>query len=61
VAEFPSLAAPHVLLGNILLRKNDPQGALREYEEYLRLDPNGSMAPSARDMIAKIQKALEKK
>jgi Flp pilus assembly protein TadD len=61
VSEFPGLAAPHVLLGNILLRKNDPQGALREYEEYLRLDPNGPMAPGARDMVAKIQKALEKK
>jgi len=61
VSEFPGLAAPHVLLGNILLRKNDPQGALREYEEYLRLDPDGPMAPGAREMVTKIQKALEKK
>jgi Tfp pilus assembly protein PilF len=60
VSEFPGLAAPHVLLGNILLRKNDPQGALREYEEYLRLDPDGPMASGAREMVAKIQKALEK-
>lgn len=61
VRDLPDLAAPHVLLGNILLRKNDPQGAMREYQEYLRLDPNGPMAPGAREMVAKIQKALEKK
>jgi tetratricopeptide (TPR) repeat protein len=61
VSEFPSLAAPHVLLGNILLRKNDPHGALREYEEYLRLDSHGPMAPGTREMVAKIQKALEEK
>jgi TolA-binding protein len=51
-------AAPHALLGNILLRERNPQSALHEYQEYLRLDPNGPMAPGVRQMIEKLQKAL---
>jgi len=58
VSDIPDLASPHVLLGNILLKENNLQEALHEYQEYLRLDPNGSMAPGARQMIDKIQKAL---
>jgi thioredoxin-like negative regulator of GroEL len=58
VSDIPDLASPHVLLGNVLLKENNPQEALHEYQEYLRLDPNGSMAPGARQMIDKIQKAL---
>jgi Flp pilus assembly protein TadD len=61
VAGMPSLAPPHVLLGNILLKKSDLNGALHEYQEYLRLDPDGSMAAGTREMVEKIQKALEKK
>ncbi len=59
VSDMPDLASPHVLLGNILLRENNPQDALREYQEYLRLDPNGSMAPGVHQMIEKIQKASQ--
>ena len=55
VSGMPDLASPHVLLGNILLRENNPQGALGEYREYIRLDPNGLMAPGVRQMIEKIQ------
>jgi Flp pilus assembly protein TadD len=61
VATLPNLAPPHVLLGNIFLRRNDPQRALHEYQEYLRLDPNGSMAAGTREMVAKIEKSLSKK
>jgi tetratricopeptide (TPR) repeat protein len=57
VAGMPDVASPHVLLGNILLRENNPQGALSEYQEYLRLDPNGSMAPGVRQMIEKLEKS----
>jgi tetratricopeptide (TPR) repeat protein len=61
VRALPDLAAPHVLLGNILLRQNDPKAALHEYQEYLRLDPNGPMAPGTQEIIQKIQKTLEKR
>ena len=36
--------------------ENNPRGALDEYQEYLRLDPSGLMAPGVRQMIQKIQK-----
>jgi len=57
VAGMPDVAGAHALFGNILLRERNPQGALHEYQEYLRLDPDGSMAPSVRQMIEKLQKA----
>ncbi|HYL15320.1 MAG TPA: tetratricopeptide repeat protein [Terriglobales bacterium] len=60
VAAHPDLAPIHVLLGNIALRKNDPQGALKEFQEYLRLDPKGPMADGSRAMVEKIRKASAK-
>ena len=60
VAAMPDLAAPHVLLANILLRKQDVDGALREYQTYLRLEPNGSMATGTRDVIEKIKSSRRK-
>jgi Tfp pilus assembly protein PilF len=57
VAGMPDVASPHVLLGNILLRENNPQRALIEYQEYLRLDPNGLMAQGVRQMIEKIRRS----
>jgi hypothetical protein len=61
VTSMPSLAPPHVLLGNILLKQRDLNGALHEYQDYLRLDPDGSMASGTREIVEKIKKALEKK
>jgi tetratricopeptide (TPR) repeat protein len=61
VAAMPDLAAAHVLLGNILLHRQDFEGALREYQTYLRLDPNGSMAAATREMIEKIKSNPRKK
>ena len=58
VKALPDLAAAHVLLANIRLKLRDAPGALHEYQEYLRIEPQGAMAPQVREMIEKIQKAL---
>lgn len=51
-------AGPHALMGNIYLQEQNPEAALKEFEECLRLDPEGSMAPAVKDEIAQIKKAL---
>jgi tetratricopeptide (TPR) repeat protein len=54
-------AGPHALMGNIFLQREDPEAALAEFEECLRLDPEGSMAPAVKEIIAQLKKALDKK
>lgn len=61
LAAQPDFAAGHVLMGNILLKKGDGQGALHEFQEYLLLDPTGPMAAQVKDFIPKLQAALQKK
>jgi tetratricopeptide (TPR) repeat protein len=51
----PNNAPVHILLGNIAWKKQDAAGALKEYQEYLKLDPNGPMAPGAQAMVKRIQ------
>jgi Flp pilus assembly protein TadD len=53
----PQVPGVHVLMGNILLQKRDNPGALKEFSEYLRLDPQGSMSGPVRAMISKLEKA----
>ena len=53
-------AGPHALMGNIYLQREDPEAALAEFQECLRLDPEGSLAPSVKEIIAQIKKALGK-
>lgn len=54
----PDYAGPHALMGNIYLQQENAEQALAEYQEYLRLDPQGSMAPAARQLVAQITQAL---
>jgi tetratricopeptide (TPR) repeat protein len=53
-------AGPHALMGNIYLQQENPEAALKEFEESLRLDPESSMAPAMKQMIAELKKALDR-
>jgi Tfp pilus assembly protein PilF len=53
----PNNAGVHVVMGNILLQKRDNAGAIKEFNEYLRLDPKGSMSDAVRAMVSKLEKA----
>jgi len=55
----PSMAPVHVILGNIDLRKHDLVGALKEFQQYLQMDPRGPMAESAQNLANRIQDALK--
>jgi len=57
VALNKAFAPAHVLMGNINLRRRDAKAALAEFEEYLRLDPQGPFAESVKAMVEKIRKA----
>jgi tetratricopeptide (TPR) repeat protein len=54
-------APAHVLMGNIYLRRRDANAATAEFQEYLRLDPQGQYAEAVKQMISKIQKALQQR
>jgi tetratricopeptide (TPR) repeat protein len=53
-------SGPHALMGNIDIERQDPEAALAEFQEYLRLDPEGSLSPSVKEIIAQLKKALGK-
>jgi tetratricopeptide (TPR) repeat protein len=54
----PDFAEAHLLAGNILLRINQPERALAEYQEYLRLEPKGEFAAQTRELVQKLSKAI---
>jgi tetratricopeptide (TPR) repeat protein len=54
----PDFAPAHLLAGNILLRINQQERALAEYQEYLRLEPKGEFAVPTRELVAKLSKAI---
>jgi tetratricopeptide (TPR) repeat protein len=54
----PDLAAAHLLKGNLLYKARRAEDALHEFEEYVRLDPNGQVAGQTRALIQKIRLAL---
>jgi len=52
----PNLAGAHLLKGNLLLRVTRTTDALAEFDEYLRLEPNGALAGETRALVDKIRK-----
>ena len=58
VAIEPDVPEAHILLGNVLLRLRDGSGALAEFQEYLRLAPNGPFASPTQELVKKLQAAL---
>ena len=51
----PDFAEAHLLAGNILLKLNQRERAVVEYEEYLRLAPKGEFATEARNLVQKLK------
>jgi tetratricopeptide (TPR) repeat protein len=52
----PDFAEGHLLAGNILLRINQPERAVAEYHEYLRLEPKGEFAAQTRELVEKLKR-----
>ncbi|HEX8649844.1 MAG TPA: tetratricopeptide repeat protein [Pyrinomonadaceae bacterium] len=57
----PDLADAYLLGGDIFLRVGQPENALSQFQEYLRLAPQGKFAPQTREILVKIKKALAAK
>jgi tetratricopeptide (TPR) repeat protein len=55
----PDNAEQHLLMGNVLLRERNAPAALKEFQEAVRLDPQGPMAEPTKQMIARIETALQ--
>jgi tetratricopeptide (TPR) repeat protein len=54
----PNLAGAHLLKGNLLMRVRRAPDALKEFEEYLRIEPKGQYADQTREIVQKIKTAL---
>ncbi|MFL6336365.1 MAG: carboxypeptidase regulatory-like domain-containing protein [Pyrinomonadaceae bacterium] len=54
----PDFPDGHLFAGNLLLKLDEPARALAEYEEYLRLAPNGDYSAPARELVGKLRKAV---
>lgn len=53
----PDFAEAHLLAGNILLKLNQRERAIVEYQEYVRLAPKGEFANESRELIRKLTAA----
>jgi tetratricopeptide (TPR) repeat protein len=52
-------ALPHILMGDIYVYLyENAEAALAEYQEYLRLDPDGPSAAPVKEMISRLKKLM---
>ncbi len=56
----PKFARGHLLAANILLRARQPDNAIVEFEEYLRLEPKGEFSEPTKETIRKLKQARAK-
>lgn len=54
----PNMANAHLLKGDLYFKVHRAEDALKEFDEYLRLEPKGEFAPQTRELAEKIRKAL---
>jgi Flp pilus assembly protein TadD len=55
----PNFPDSHVVLGYVLFGLRNEAGARDELHTYLRLDPDGPMAQSARAILSRIGEAID--
>jgi Tfp pilus assembly protein PilF len=55
----PDYAGPHALMGNIALQSGDANTALDQFRTYLKLAPQGSLAPQVKATISELEKDLQ--
>jgi tetratricopeptide (TPR) repeat protein len=56
----PDFAPLYLLLANLHIRRKEYPQLLAALDEFLRLDPNGPMAPQVRQMKAEVEKSQAK-
>jgi len=57
----PGFPDSRLLAGNIFVKAGLPQNAVIEYEEYLRLEPNGQFAGQIRELLPKLKSLTVRK
>jgi tetratricopeptide (TPR) repeat protein len=56
----PNLAEAHLLAGNLLLRARRGEAALAQFEQYLKLKPDGQFAAETKVLVQKIKDSFVK-
>ena len=55
----PDLGGAHLLKGNLLLRVGRTADAVTEFNEYLRLEPNGASVTEVRTLVDRLKKTAQ--